>query len=471
MGGASKDTVRSWSHTEVAEWLTSLNLGEPAQQFEKHRVDGDALLQLQKHELRDELGIMSIKDRKAVWGHVSEVQGTAGTTDDPTALGTMAHKQDKQQDEEYDAVDEVIGDTEVYQAQIKDAAARVAEEADALEREHQSKVESVERHFAMLQAELTQRKESVVLQLDSIRSFKRDALAQQQDRLQKHGESLEAAVEDVRVKLESIKGTLDRETADLLKQRLGGVERVAVPIRPCEEAFINCFMEKRAFEDVEMVQRLGYVEPHPQSQGEVFEHRYDFDEHGILHYIGRCYGREAEYRNPGAPLDAQPPGRQLIEVRSSTIEFGAPWHGIVHPCLDPESGPTQTFLSQDEQHAWLSLAFGPKYVVCPSHYTVRNSTVVPGHSLSNWALEGSKDGHKWALLCEHTESTALTPQRGSVATFEVRPRCVTFYHRLRLKLTGPNYHVAPHTRFHYLMLSGLEIYGTLKTVKTDKPLP
>eukprot|EP01062_Namystynia_karyoxenos_P024488 TRINITY_DN19556_c0_g1_i1.p1 TRINITY_DN19556_c0_g1~~TRINITY_DN19556_c0_g1_i1.p1 ORF type:complete len:479 (+),score=130.45 TRINITY_DN19556_c0_g1_i1:78-1439(+) len=446
--------VLKWQPADVSSWLSGLGFPSAAQLFQRADVDGETLLKLRKHELRDDLGLTSLKDRKAIWEHVAELQGVLPDDEAPDA-GEEA------KGDVFDAIDEIIGDTEAYKRNVAQARASVAEEMQLLDRNHKDKVRSVEEHFHMLQAELVKRREEVTLQLDSIRKFKRDALDKQLQWLELHDNELEAAVQDVRKRLCGIKGALDPEVADLLKQRLCSVERVTVPIRPVDEAFINCFMAKRVEDDVAAVQKLGYVEPHPQSEGEVFEHRKDFDQHGILYFFGQNLGRDSEYRNPGAPL---PEGRQLLEVRASSVEYGTPHYAIAHPCIDPASGPTLTFLSRDEPGAWLSVHFGPKYLVQPSRYTIRNSTVVPGHSLSSWALEGSKDGHAWHRICEHVDSTALSPQRGSVATFDVIPRCVTFYHRLRVRLTGPNYHVAPHTRFHYLMLSGLEFYGTLKTV-------
>merc|ERR1712166_1149168 len=113
---------------------------------------------------------------------------------------------------------------------------------------------------------------------------------------------------------------------------------------------------------------MGFVEPHPQQQGEVFPYSHDFDKQGILHFFGRSFGKEPEYKNPGEP---PPGGRGLVEVRASSLEYGTPYYAILPPCADPPAGPTLTFLSHDEPGAWMSLHFGPKYMVCPSSYTIR----------------------------------------------------------------------------------------------------
>ena len=45
----------------------------------------------------------------------------------------------------------------------------------------------------------------------------------------------------------------------------------------------------------------------------------------------------------------------------------------------------------------------------------------------------------------------------SVHTWSIE-NCNTFYHRFRVLMTGHNQHTQPRAKFHYLMLSDLEMY-------------
>eukprot|EP01062_Namystynia_karyoxenos_P055940 TRINITY_DN46941_c0_g1_i1.p1 TRINITY_DN46941_c0_g1~~TRINITY_DN46941_c0_g1_i1.p1 ORF type:complete len:836 (+),score=143.22 TRINITY_DN46941_c0_g1_i1:119-2626(+) len=65
---------REWSVQEVGDWLAAADLGHLRDAFRFNRVDGATLLALERDDLRDELGIEALADRKALWQHVQALQ-------------------------------------------------------------------------------------------------------------------------------------------------------------------------------------------------------------------------------------------------------------------------------------------------------------------------------------------------------------------------------------------------------------
>eukprot|EP00754_Rhynchopus_humris_P036780 Rhum_TRINITY_DN18873_c0_g1::Rhum_TRINITY_DN18873_c0_g1_i1::g.168554::m.168554 len=56
----------NWTPSQVAAWLDGLGLGEHKALFLLHKVDGRALLSLEKDELRDDLCVSSLGDRRTI---------------------------------------------------------------------------------------------------------------------------------------------------------------------------------------------------------------------------------------------------------------------------------------------------------------------------------------------------------------------------------------------------------------------
>ena len=128
-------------------------------------------------------------------------------------------------------------------------------------------------------------------------------------------------------------------------------------------------------------------------------------------------------------------------------------------------------MTQSVPGSWLVVDLGVQYTVCPSAYTLRNCVINPCHTLANWDFQGTTDGRTWTTLRTHTDDRMLLPKRGSEYTWTVEG-CKTCFSRFRILMTGPNGHTQPHARFHYLMLSGMELYGFVeKTPVVLPPLP
>eukprot|EP00756_Hemistasia_phaeocysticola_P048381 Hpha_TRINITY_DN2280_c0_g1::TRINITY_DN2280_c0_g1_i1::g.25403::m.25403 len=81
-------SVRDWTVEDVVGWLQRLSLGHLEESFQSNVVDGATLLELEKKDLKDELEIVSLPDRKALWHSIEELKasgdsGAAGAAGPP----------------------------------------------------------------------------------------------------------------------------------------------------------------------------------------------------------------------------------------------------------------------------------------------------------------------------------------------------------------------------------------------------
>eukprot|EP00667_Euglena_gracilis_P007818 EG_transcript_7905 len=67
--------VQLWSIAQVTSWLASEGLGEFIPTFQKNQIDGMSLLQVTKQDLKDELEIPKLPDRKRVWAAIERLLG------------------------------------------------------------------------------------------------------------------------------------------------------------------------------------------------------------------------------------------------------------------------------------------------------------------------------------------------------------------------------------------------------------
>ena len=77
-GSRSKPRVgppaRDWDEDAVGAWLQALGLGQHADAFAHHRIDGRLLLQLEDADLGNELGVSSRLERKRILSQVERLQ-------------------------------------------------------------------------------------------------------------------------------------------------------------------------------------------------------------------------------------------------------------------------------------------------------------------------------------------------------------------------------------------------------------
>eukprot|EP00954_Amorphochlora_amoebiformis_P001562 119973-Amorphochlora_amoeboformis.AAC.2 len=178
-----------------------------------------------------------------------------------------------------------------------------------------------------------------------------------------------------------------------------------------------------------------------------FSHQSDFDENGIIHFLGSLYGK---YYNPSVKAKNRPP--PLIKLSASSIKS------------DPRSLSLLTgrepgrLLTKNEQNAWFQIYFGKNKRIVPTAYTLRHYESFHQECLRNWKLEASNDGQEWVTLKEHVNDTKIVG-KNCTATWPIK----VLAHQqhgwsyFRIFMTGPN-----SSGRNYLCCAGIEFYGILQ---------
>jgi E3 ubiquitin-protein ligase HECTD1 len=182
----------------------------------------------------------------------------------------------------------------------------------------------------------------------------------------------------------------------------------------------------------------------------VFKHQHDFDENGIVYYIG-SNGKSTDWVNPGQ--------YGLVTITSS--EGRQLPYGKLEDILSRDSISVNCH-TKDNKKAWFAIDLG--MFVLPSAYTLRHARGYGRSALRNWLFQMSKDGVNWVSLVTHVEDKSLV-EPGSTNTWPVE--CPSDeaqgYRHVRIQQNGRN----ASGQTHYLSLSGFEIYGKVTSVCDD----
>ncbi|XP_043220195.1 E3 ubiquitin-protein ligase HECTD1-like [Amphibalanus amphitrite] len=183
----------------------------------------------------------------------------------------------------------------------------------------------------------------------------------------------------------------------------------------------------------------------------VFTHQSDFDENGIIYWIGTNAKTAYEWVNPcqyGLVVVTSSEGRNLP-------------YGRLEDVLSRDPTPLNCH-TNDDKRAWLAVDLG--MWVIPTCYTLRHARGYGRSALRNWVFQVSKDGLSWTTLYMHIEDTSLN-EPGSTASWPLlAPTEETQgWRHIRIQQTGRN----ASGQTHYLSLSGLEVYGTVTGVCSD----
>eukprot|EP01006_Ploeotia_vitrea_P049935 TRINITY_DN67395_c8_g1_i1.p1 TRINITY_DN67395_c8_g1~~TRINITY_DN67395_c8_g1_i1.p1 ORF type:complete len:1605 (+),score=973.64 TRINITY_DN67395_c8_g1_i1:233-5047(+) len=179
-------------------------------------------------------------------------------------------------------------------------------------------------------------------------------------------------------------------------------------------------------------------QPLPMRDGLQFRYESDFDQNGILYWLGtRKF--TAPWRNPAET--------GIIEVRSSPLASQSmpAWAAAGRECVRCVTVP--------KKGTWFEFDLKGLYVI-PTAYTLRHYSSWDTEALTQWKFEGSIDGKKWKTLTQHKKDKSLT-HKGATATWVVKGISKS-YSMFRILQTGKN-----SNKHWYLALSGFELYGTV----------
>ncbi|XP_055571878.1 E3 ubiquitin-protein ligase HECTD1 isoform X10 [Falco cherrug] len=189
-----------------------------------------------------------------------------------------------------------------------------------------------------------------------------------------------------------------------------------------------------------------------EGQTFVFRHQHDFDENGIIYWIGTNAKTAYEWVNPAA--------YGLVVVTSS--EGRNLPYGRLEDILSRDSSALNCH-TNDDKNAWFAVDLG--LWVIPSAYTLRHARGYGRSALRNWVFQVSKDGQNWTTLYTHVDDCSLN-EPGSTATWPLDPPKdeKQGWRHVRIKQMGKN----ASGQTHYLSLSGFELYGTVNGVCEDQ---
>ncbi|XP_053677617.1 E3 ubiquitin-protein ligase Ufd4 [Anopheles nili] len=194
------------------------------------------------------------------------------------------------------------------------------------------------------------------------------------------------------------------------------------------------------------LRKLKDAKPSPMQ----FRHHQDFDENGIIYFIG-TNGKTLEWVNPAQ--------YGLVTVTSS--EGKQLPYGKLEDILSRDNVSINCH-TKDNKKSWFAIDLG-MYII-PTAYTLRHARGYGRSALRNWMFQVSKDGINWTTMLTHTDDKSLA-EPGSTCTWPIE--CPSEeqqgYRHIRIHQNGRN----ASGQTHYLSLSGFEIYGKVISVCED----
>ena len=167
----------------------------------------------------------------------------------------------------------------------------------------------------------------------------------------------------------------------------------------------------------------------------------NFDENGLLHYIG-TEGRSSAYSNPHTR-------DHVVASRSSSS------NGNAYDFVGRDKNVSYTNI---EANSWMKVDLGSTRTLVVDHYCLRHGGSGGNSVLRNWNLEGSNDDVNWSILRQHNNDTSMAQTAYSEGHWDVNSAASNSPYRFfRIRMTGKN-----SSGNDYLMCSGIELYGQLR---------
>lgn len=177
-----------------------------------------------------------------------------------------------------------------------------------------------------------------------------------------------------------------------------------------------------------------------ETKGMEFVYEHDFDNKGILYYLGTNGYTEA-WRNPH--------DRGAVRCSASSLQ------GDSEPASAIAGLSLVRCVTQPKPNQCFMISF-VDHVVCPTHYTLKHYSSWDTEALRSWRLEGSNDGGmSWTTLRDHVFDSALD-HKGATHTWTIDPPVSESFSTFRVLMTDLN-----SNNHWYCSVSGIEIYGTL----------
>lgn len=180
----------------------------------------------------------------------------------------------------------------------------------------------------------------------------------------------------------------------------------------------------------------------------VLRHVDDFDENGIIYWIGTNGKTATSWTNPATVRAVK------ITCSDARQPFGKP-----EDLLSRDQNPINCHTSDDKNsHFTIDLGL----FVVPASYTLRHARGYGRSALRNWALQGSIDSKRWENVLVHVDDKSLG-EPGSTSTWHVPEQGTIAYRYYRISQNGKN----SSGQTHYLSCSGFELYGDIVDVVTE----
>jgi hypothetical protein len=188
-----------------------------------------------------------------------------------------------------------------------------------------------------------------------------------------------------------------------------------------------------------------------------FVYSSDFDEQGLIYWIGTNGGKDA-WKNPAED------GRLSLELSHEKM-FSAEMKK--HDVLARK--PSHSLYWGGSVPQWFMVDLGPNYRLMADNYTLRHGYQHSNSYLQNWCMQGSNDAETWVTLHEGGE----TPfNKGfDTRTFSIKDGKEHFrYFRVLQKGTycmGPGKSGGS----AFICIAGFELYGELLCGNSNRPSP